>query len=306
MVFMTTISLFTPVSYVRPRSYAEEALSTLSHYFYLGGNRAKVIRNDEVQLETEKISWHTIALKVASYILLFPLTLTLLAINLGLRYQHNFTVIQSFARGHDLNEDSFSTPPSQKQRVIFPTSLNQKSSEDPFEFNPEPKKTIHSVGLEENKDTDNSKEEILDTLTQCANREDDAFLIDFSKVNPSNIFKIFVKGPQYSCVYGDVAIDDSISYDESYKFTHNFPFKFSISVVTIEKNRYGYNTSSSYMFTMNNEGRVESYGTVFDNFDLYLEYFMKKRVYSFSFEHLDFHSIYGNSEYKKLRKKSSN
>lgn len=301
----TTISLFTPVSYVRPRSYAEGTLSTLSHYFYLGGNRAKVIRNDEVQLETGKISWHTIALKVASYILLFPLTLTLLAINLGLRYQYNFTVIHSSARGQNLDEDS-STPSSQKQRVIFPTSLNQKSSEDPFEFNPEPKKTTHSVELEENKDTDNSKEEILDTLTQCADREDNAFLIDFSRINPSNIFKIFVKGSRCSSVYGDVAIDDSISYDESHKFTHNFPFKFSISVVTIEKNRYGYNTSSSYMFTMNNEGRVESYGKVFDNFDLYLDYFIKKRVYLFSFEHLDFHSIWDKNEYKKLRKKSSN
>jgi hypothetical protein len=272
----------------------------------LGGNQAKVIRNDEVQLEPNKISWYTIALKVTSYVFLFPLTLTLLVINLSLRYQYNFTVINSSARGRDVDEDPFSNPSSQKHRVTFPTSFNQKSSEDPFEVNPESKKTPHSIGLEENKGTKNSKEEILDTLTKCADREDNAFLIDFSRINPSNIFKIFFKGSRCSSIYGDVAIDDSISYDESDRFTHNFPFKFSISVVTIEKNEHEYNTSSGYMFTMNSEGRVESYGEVFDNFDLYLEHFMKKRVYSFSFEHLDFHSIWDNNEYKKLRKKSSN
>lgn len=90
---MTTISLFTSVSYVRPKSYAEGALSAISHFFYLGGIRAKVIIKDEVQLEPGKISCRAMTLKVASFVLLFPLTLTLLAINLGLRYQHNFTVI---------------------------------------------------------------------------------------------------------------------------------------------------------------------------------------------------------------------
>ncbi len=91
---MTTISLFTPINYTRPRSYTELAISTLSHYFYLGGMQATVVKNDEVQLEDGKISWNTIALKVASYVLLFPLTLPLLAINLALRYQHHFTVIR--------------------------------------------------------------------------------------------------------------------------------------------------------------------------------------------------------------------
>lgn len=90
---MTTIHLFTPIDYTRPRSYSEGALSTLSNYFYLGGDRATVIRGDEVRLEPGKISCHTIALKVASYVLLFPLTLPLLAIYAGLRYQHHFTVI---------------------------------------------------------------------------------------------------------------------------------------------------------------------------------------------------------------------
>lgn len=90
---MTTIYLFTPINYTRPKSCGEEVLSKLSNYFYLGGTQATVIKGNEVRLEPGKISCHTIALKVASYVLLFPLTLTLLAINLGLRYQHNFTVI---------------------------------------------------------------------------------------------------------------------------------------------------------------------------------------------------------------------
>lgn len=90
---MTTISLFTPINYVRPRSCAEKTLSTLSNYFYLGGTRATVVKGYEVQLENDKVSWKTIALKVASYALLFPLTLTLLVVDLVLRSQYHFTVI---------------------------------------------------------------------------------------------------------------------------------------------------------------------------------------------------------------------
>lgn len=92
---MEKISLFTPINYARPRSHIEEALSTLTNYFYLGGTRAIVVRGDEVRLKVGKVSWYTIALKVASYILLFPLTLILLTVTLSLRSQHNFTVIRS-------------------------------------------------------------------------------------------------------------------------------------------------------------------------------------------------------------------
>lgn len=90
---MTTISLFTPINYARSSSCAEETLSHLSNYFYLGGTRATVVKGNEVQLENGKVSWKMIALKVASYVLLFPLTLTLLAINLSLRIQYHFIVI---------------------------------------------------------------------------------------------------------------------------------------------------------------------------------------------------------------------
>lgn len=272
---MTGVSLFTDVSYLRPKSFCERTFSTLSHYFYLGGNRAKVIRKNEIELESRKISCQIIALKVASYVLLFPITLTLLAIYFVLRSQRHFTVINS------------STISGQKNNEV---SESIKRSD--------------SIESEENKAKKDSEEKILKILTKSADREDNTFLIDFSKVNPSNIFKIFVKSDRYSSAYGDVSIDDKITYDESNKFLHNFPYKFSISVVTVEKNEHGYNSSNLYMFTMNSEGKVEFYGELFDNFDLYLDYLMNQWLCSFSFEHLDFHSVFKNGKHLKLRKKN--
>lgn len=151
-------------------------------------------------------------------------------------------------------------------------------------------------------------ERIPHALIQSAEREGDVFLIDFSKITPSNIFNIFSKGRRGDVkYYGDVVIDDKIFYDESEKFNSYFPFKFQISVVTNEKNKYGYATSDGCMFTMNEKGEVESYGRLFDNFDQYLEHIMKARFYLVelskfaSFEYLDFHSVCG----KTLRKKAT-
>ncbi len=92
---MGKLSLLTPINYERPKSNAEKVLSKLSNYFYLGGSRATVIKGNGVRLDTGKIPRHIIALKVASYILFAPFTLTLLAVNLGLRHLHNFTIINS-------------------------------------------------------------------------------------------------------------------------------------------------------------------------------------------------------------------
>jgi hypothetical protein len=69
---MTTISLFTPINYARAKSCSEEDLSTISNYFYLGGVRATVVKDDEVQFEEGKVSWLAIALKVASYVPSIP------------------------------------------------------------------------------------------------------------------------------------------------------------------------------------------------------------------------------------------
>ena len=93
MVSMATISLFIPVNYTRQSSCTEQALSVLSDYFYLGGARATVIRGDEVQLENGKVSCTEIALKISSYVLLFPITLSLLIVNVALRSQHHFILI---------------------------------------------------------------------------------------------------------------------------------------------------------------------------------------------------------------------
>ena len=106
---MTTVSLFTSINYERPKSCQEKTLSSLSHYFYLGGNRARVIRDNEVRLVPGKISWYHIALKVASYVLLLPLTLTLLATHLCLRRQYHFSVIMpSTDKAHSLEPKSLS------------------------------------------------------------------------------------------------------------------------------------------------------------------------------------------------------
>ena len=73
-----------------------------------------MIRNFEVQVEMATVPWQIIALKIASYILLFPLTLSLLAIHMGLRYQYNFT--------------PYVTPAEMTQSNAQPTSSAQESN----------------------------------------------------------------------------------------------------------------------------------------------------------------------------------
>lgn len=119
---MKTISLFTSISYSRQKTCAEGALSTLSHFFYLGGKRARVIKGDAVNLETGKIFRGSVALKVAAYILLFPLTLTLLAIHLSLRCRHNFTVIKALR--------------PEKKQIQKPNSLQLPKEPDTASANP--------------------------------------------------------------------------------------------------------------------------------------------------------------------------
>ncbi len=133
---MATISLFTPINYTRPKSCAERVLSTLSNYFYLGGTRATVFQGDEVKLGNGKVSWQIIALKVASYVLLLPLTFPLLAINFGLRYQHKFTIIIPTQLGRKSGQELDS---------IFPSSSNQELIQKPIADQREPEQISHSV-----------------------------------------------------------------------------------------------------------------------------------------------------------------
>lgn len=90
-----TMNLLTPINFARPKTCAESTLSTLSNYFYLGGLKATVIRGDEVELQKGKVSCIEIVLKIVSYVLLFPITLTLLAIDLILHSKRRFTIIVS-------------------------------------------------------------------------------------------------------------------------------------------------------------------------------------------------------------------
>lgn len=92
---MTKILRITSINYKRQTSCAEKVLSRLSNYFYLGGTQITVIKGKEVQLEKGKLSWPVIALKVSSYILLFPITFVSFAIYAGLRYSRHFVLLTS-------------------------------------------------------------------------------------------------------------------------------------------------------------------------------------------------------------------
>lgn len=92
---MTKVSLFTSVHYIKPTSISEKTLSILSNYFYLGGQKVTVIEGNKVALESGNISWYTTALKVSSYIVLFPITFILFSINMALKQYYSFSVISS-------------------------------------------------------------------------------------------------------------------------------------------------------------------------------------------------------------------
>ncbi len=131
---MATITLFTPINYARPKSCGEGALSTLSNYFYLGGTQATVVKGNEVQLVNGKVSWYTKALKVTSYVLLFPLTFSLLSIHLVLRSQHRFTVIPSSNK--KTSQASISAIPERKLSAT--TSPTIITTEQPKVITPTP------------------------------------------------------------------------------------------------------------------------------------------------------------------------
>ena len=80
---MKEITLFTPISYENASvPCCDRALEHVSNYFYLGGAKAVVLEDgQQVKLVNEEISWYTVALKVASYLLLLPIALILFAVN---------------------------------------------------------------------------------------------------------------------------------------------------------------------------------------------------------------------------------
>lgn len=128
---MTKISFFTPINYTRPKSYGEEALSKLSNYFYLGGAQATVVKGNKVQLKSGKISCKMVALKVASYVLLFPITLTLLAIDLVLRSRYHFVVISPSKTSKNSSQERLSKTQEKESVISSPTStLNEQPHTD--------------------------------------------------------------------------------------------------------------------------------------------------------------------------------
>lgn len=142
----------------------------------------------------------------------------------------------------------------------------------------------------------------LNALIKCAKKEGEAFLIDFSKINPSTIFEIFDENSHCEKAFGDAAISRNIPFDDSEKFKQNYPFKYRMTIVVQAKSNDDPQKSWGYQFHMNDEGKVESYGKVFDNFDLYLEDKMDGGIYKF--QHLDFQSVSTSNGSIKLRKKS--
>lgn len=149
---MKTIPFFTSINYIsiRKPSITEKILSPLSNYFYLGGARVIVIKNDEVLLENQnqKLSSKTIALKIASYILLFPLTLPLFALYAALRSQHHFTVITPLSPEQKSHQEPVSIVPEQEKSVAIgpkqkePVSIIPKQAEPVSSISPKQEEPV--------------------------------------------------------------------------------------------------------------------------------------------------------------------
>ncbi len=92
---MGIINFYTPIDYAISNSLGEKVFSITSNYFNLGlgVKRIKVVEPGKVQLEPDKIAWYSAALKVASYVLLCPVTLILLAVHAVLKNRYKFTAI---------------------------------------------------------------------------------------------------------------------------------------------------------------------------------------------------------------------
>jgi hypothetical protein len=135
---MTTTSFLSSISYHRDTSIDEKIISSLSDYFYLGGVQVKVVKGNEVRLEEGKVSWFTLALKVASYVLLLPLTCILFAIYQSLRSQYNFTPV---ALPKPDTTPRVGKKPEQEEQIELTVTLKpSKEVELPKSVQPEPVK----------------------------------------------------------------------------------------------------------------------------------------------------------------------
>ncbi|MCE5316010.1 MAG: DUF648 domain-containing protein [Parachlamydia sp.] len=98
----TKIGFFTPVSFsgVGPKNSRQRLFEAVDTYFYLGKRKAYVIDKQAfdgkilVDERKEQIPTTRVAMKVASYVLLFPFAIAVLAIKLAIRLAHSYNVVK--------------------------------------------------------------------------------------------------------------------------------------------------------------------------------------------------------------------
>lgn len=121
----TRIGFFTPVSYagVGPKTNRQRLFEAVDTYFYLGKRKAYVIDKQAFDGKTlvderkEQIPTARVAMKIASYVLLFPFALGVLAAKVAIRLAHSYHVVKPeelLAQAEKLRE---SNVPEEKQAL---------------------------------------------------------------------------------------------------------------------------------------------------------------------------------------------
>src|ERR1700733_13380377 len=91
LIFYFRDKMIKLIQYNRPRSWPEFALSGISQYLFLGGKKVVVVKENQIRQEEVKWKWYATMGKLAVLVLLFPLTLPLLALHQFLLSQYQFT-----------------------------------------------------------------------------------------------------------------------------------------------------------------------------------------------------------------------
>lgn len=138
-------------------------------------------------------------------------------------------------------------------------------------------------------------EDPLMALTSHAPRVGGAYLIDFTKINPGNIFKVFSTKPKN---YLDVVVGDAwISALLADNLHPDFPYMYQLVVVTGAMK--GHEIMYVHItFRMNTAGKIKFSGIFYDNLDDMIEKRLAN-MYWCTFSYMDFISA---GESKILRK----
>lgn len=121
----TRIGFFTPISYsgVGPKTHRQRLFEAVDSYFYLGKRKAYVIDkqafdgNILVDERKEQVPAARLAMKVASYVLLFPLALGMLGLKLAIRLAHSYHVVKPEELLAQIDRLRESNVPEQKQAL---------------------------------------------------------------------------------------------------------------------------------------------------------------------------------------------